>query len=60
MSELTPPTPVGAAALPGLLAQLEASLADAQLSDAERRDLTHALRQAQPPEDGLRQLRIRA
>ena len=60
MSELTPPTPVGAAALPGLLAQLEASLADAQLSDAERRELTHALRQAQPPEDGLRQLRNRA
>lgn len=60
MSDATSPIPLGAAALPALLAQLEASLADAQLSDAERRDLTHALRQAQPPEDGLRQLRNRA
>lgn len=54
------PTPVGAAALPALLAQLEASLADDHLSDEERRELTQALRDAQPPEDGLRRLRNRA
>lgn len=52
--------PVGAAALPALLAQLEDSFADVQLSDAERRDLSHALREAQPPEDGLRRMRNRA
>ncbi|MDA7414859.1 phospholipase D-like domain-containing protein [Xenophilus arseniciresistens] len=50
----------GAAALPALLAQLEASLADAHLSDDERRELAQALREAQPPEDGLRRLRNRA
>ncbi|MED5617710.1 phospholipase D-like domain-containing protein [Ideonella sp. BN130291] len=43
-----------------LLAQLEASLQDERLSDEERRDLTLALREAAPPEEGLRQLRNRA
>lgn len=60
MSNTSAPASAGAAALPALLEQLEASLADVQLSDAERRDLTHALRAAQPPEDGLRRLRNRA
>jgi cardiolipin hydrolase len=47
-------------ALPELLAQLDATLADARLSDDERRVLVHTLREASPPEDGLRQLRNRA
>lgn len=47
-------------ALPELLAQLDATMVDARLSDDERRVLTHALREASPPEDGLRQLRNRA
>jgi cardiolipin hydrolase len=46
--------------LPELLAQLDATLADARLSDDERRVLVHTLREASPPEDGLRQLRNRA
>lgn len=46
--------------LPELLVQLDASLADARLSDDERRVLVHTLREASPPEDGLRQLRNRA
>jgi mitochondrial cardiolipin hydrolase len=46
--------------MPPLLTQLEATLQDGVLSDAERRDLTHALREATPPEEGLRQLRNRA
>lgn len=48
------------AALPELLAQLDATMADARLSDDERRVLVHTLREASPPEDGLRQLRNRA
>lgn len=40
-----------------LLAQLQQALADQHLSDAERLAFTDALRQAQPPEDGLRRLR---
>ena len=47
-------------ALPELLAQLDATLADDRLSDDERRVLVHTLREASPPEDGLRQLRNRA
>ncbi|RQO35467.1 nuclease [Variovorax sp. KBW07] len=47
-------------ALPELLAQLDATMADARLSDDERRVLVHTLREASPPEDGLRQLRNRA
>jgi phosphatidylserine/phosphatidylglycerophosphate/cardiolipin synthase-like enzyme len=43
-----------------LLEALEATLADSQLSDAERRELVAALRDASPPEDGLRQLRNHA
>lgn len=43
-----------------LLNRLEATLADARLSDDERRDLTHTLRKASPPEEGLRQMRNRA
>lgn len=43
-----------------LLAALDDSLADSRLSDAERRDLIAALREANPPEDGLRQLRKQA
>ncbi len=48
------------AVLDELLAQLEATLADLRLSDDERRGLTQALREAEPPEDGVRQLRNRA
>lgn len=44
----------------GLLAQLEASLEDLRLSDDERRSLSQALRDAAPPEEGLRRLRNRA
>jgi len=57
------PAPVSGepqAALPELLAQLDATMADARLSDDERRVLVHTLREASPPEDGLRQLRNRA
>ncbi len=43
-----------------LLVQIEQSLADERLSDDERRELTRALREASPPEEGLRQLRNRA
>lgn len=50
----------GALDLAGILAQLEASLADARLSDEEKRSLVSALRDASPPEEGLRQLRNRA
>ncbi|MCW7536565.1 phospholipase D-like domain-containing protein [Aquabacterium sp. A7-Y] len=52
----TPDTP----GLPALLDALAASIADERLSDEEKRSLTQALRQASPPEDGLRQLRNRA
>jgi cardiolipin hydrolase len=54
-----PKTPLSSL-MPPLLTQLEATLDDARLSDAERRELTHALREAAPPEEGLRQLRNRA
>ena len=43
-----------------LLDQIEASLADARLSDDEKRGLVQAMREASPPEEGLRQLRNRA
>ncbi len=43
-----------------LLREIEQSIADERLSDEERRSLTQALREASPPEDGLRQLRNRA
>ncbi|MET0349620.1 MAG: phospholipase D-like domain-containing protein [Rhizobacter sp.] len=43
-----------------LLTQIELSIADERLSDDEKRALTQALRQASPPEEGLRQLRNRA
>lgn len=49
-----------AEALARLLDQLAATLDDLRLSDQERRDLTHALREMSPPEEGLRQLRNRA
>ena len=48
------------AALPELLAQVDATMVDARLSDDERRVLVHTLREASPAEDGLRQLRNRA
>lgn len=47
-------------AMDGLLAQIEATLLDARLSDDERRGLSHALREVSPPEEGLRQMRNRA
>ena len=50
----------GAADLAAILAQLDASLDDARLSDEEKRSLVSALRDASPPEEGLRQLRNRA
>lgn len=40
--------------------QLELSLADSRLSDAEKRDLAHTLREASVPEEGLRRLRNQA
>jgi len=43
-----------------LLTQIEESIADERLSDDEKRDLAQALREASPPEEGLRQLRNRA
>lgn len=43
-----------------LLRDIEATLADERLSDDERRALVQALREASPPEEGLRQLRNRA
>ena len=46
--------------LPALLEQLAETLADARLSDEEKRSLVSALRDASPPEEGLRQLRNRA
>lgn len=48
------------ATLDGLLADLADTLGDERLSDDERRALVAALREASPPEDGLRQLRNRA
>jgi phosphatidylserine/phosphatidylglycerophosphate/cardiolipin synthase-like enzyme len=60
MSVLPPTLAEPPPALPELLAQLDATLADARLSDDERRVLVHTLREASPPEDGLRQLRNRA
>ena len=43
-----------------LLTQLETTLEDSRLSDEEKRALTHSLRSAQLPEDGLRRLRNQA
>lgn len=43
-----------------LLGQLEASLEDLRLDDDEKHSLAQTLRQAQPPEDGFRQLRNHA
>lgn len=43
-----------------LLARLGDTLADDRLSDDEKRGLVQALREASPPEEGLRQLRNRA
>lgn len=43
-----------------ILAWLEASIADARLSDAERRELAALLRQAETPEEGMRRVRNRA
>ena len=43
-----------------LIDGIEASLADLRLSDDERRALSAALREASPPEEGLRRLRNRA
>lgn len=43
-----------------ILAQLETSLADLRLDDEEKHSLARTLRQAQPPEDGFRQLRNHA
>lgn len=52
--------PAATPPLAELLAQLQRSLDDALLSDDEKRALAQALQQAEPPEDGLRQLRNRA
>lgn len=46
--------------LGALLSQLEASLTDLRLADDEKRELIAALREASPPEEGLRRLRNRA
>lgn len=46
--------------LDALVARLENSLADLRLADDEKRSLTQALREAQPPEEGFRQLRKHA
>lgn len=51
---------VAAADIGNLLGQLEASLADLRLDDDEKHSLAQTLRQAQPPEDGFRQLRNHA
>jgi mitochondrial cardiolipin hydrolase len=44
----------------GLLDELQRTLDDNALSDDEKRSLAQALREAEPPEDALRQLRNRA
>lgn len=46
--------------VPDLIEQLAASIEDARLSDDEKRELTFALREASPPEEGLRRLRNHA
>ena len=51
---------VGPADIDDLLSQLETSLADLRLDDAEKHSLAQTLREAQPPEDGFRQLRNHA
>lgn len=43
-----------------ILAQLETTLADLRLDDTEKHSLAQTLREAQPPEDGFRQLRNHA
>jgi cardiolipin hydrolase len=48
------------AELDALLSQLDETLADLRLADEEKRGLVAALREASPPEEGLRQLRNRA
>ncbi len=49
-----------AVSIDDVLAHLEASIADARLSDDERRELMTLLRAAATPEEGLRQVRNRA
>ncbi len=51
---------VAAADIGNLLGQLDASLTDLRLDDDEKHSLAQTLRQAQPPEDGFRQLRNHA
>ena len=53
-------TPTATDDLGNVLVQLEASLADLRLDDDEKYSLAQALRQAQPPENGFRQLRNQA
>jgi cardiolipin hydrolase len=55
----TPAVPA-AANMENLLGQLETSLTDLRLDDDEKHSLAQTLRQAQPPEDGFRQLRNHA
>jgi phosphatidylserine/phosphatidylglycerophosphate/cardiolipin synthase-like enzyme len=50
----------GGVDIDALLVRLDETLADTRLSDEERRSLVSALRDASPPEEGLRQLRNRA
>ncbi len=56
MTQTMHPQPV----IDGVLAHLEASIADARLSDDERRELMALLRQGATPEEGLRRVRNRA
>jgi mitochondrial cardiolipin hydrolase len=49
-----------ASAMEDLLEKIEISLADLRLDDDEKHSLAQTLRQAQPPEDGFRQLRNHA
>ena len=58
VSTATPAVP--AFDMEDLLSQLETSLADLRLDDAEKHSLAQTLLQAQPPEDGFRQLRNHA
>jgi cardiolipin hydrolase len=54
------PRPMKASMIDDLVLQLQSALVDARLSDEEKRTLTHSLRGANLPEDGLRRLRNQA
>ena len=60
VASTAPAVAVAVADMASLLAVLETSLTDLRLDDDEKHSLAQTLRQAQPPEDGFRQLRNHA